>query len=215
MRVPGRSPAIDETNTIAPPSLIRGNAARHNRKCARTLTANTASHCSTDVPSRPRPSPIPTLHTSPSILPSAATDSSITRAHVSFVGHVADDDRRGSVRRLDQARRLLRRTRIPIDARDRRTFLRREHRDRATVPHRCVGIVRSARARADHNDVAPGQSIRHHAPTVTGSDAGLRPSTWRHSTPERSVPARGGDEETNTERTASSNVIRASAAPRQ
>ena len=32
MRVPGLKPATDEMNTIAPPSVMTGSAARHRRK---------------------------------------------------------------------------------------------------------------------------------------------------------------------------------------
>ena len=72
MPLPGRSPAIDEISTDDEPSGINGIAVFSDRKCDRTLTAKTRSHSSADVPSRPRPLPMPTLSTSASSPPSVS-----------------------------------------------------------------------------------------------------------------------------------------------
>ncbi len=81
IRVPATMPAIDEIRTIAPPSSSTGSAARHTRKWLRTLTPNTSSHCSTVVSAKPRPRPMPTLHTTPSRPPSASHASCTKRVH--------------------------------------------------------------------------------------------------------------------------------------
>src|SRR6202789_1652339 len=66
MRLPGRRPAIEPTNTIDALSDNVTRARRTNRKWARRLRSKVLSQSSMDVPATPMPKPVPTLSTSPS-----------------------------------------------------------------------------------------------------------------------------------------------------
>src|ERR1700689_2009312 len=81
MPVAARRLAAELMNTIAERGSRTGRAAAATRKCARVLTAKTASYCSAVVPAMPRPRPMPTLSTRPSRPPRAAADSATTAAH--------------------------------------------------------------------------------------------------------------------------------------
>ena len=66
MRLPGRMPATELTNTIDALSDRVTKARRTNMKWARRFRSNVLSQSSMDVPATPMPKPVPTLSTSPS-----------------------------------------------------------------------------------------------------------------------------------------------------
>ena len=190
MRVPPTNPATDEMNTIAPPSGATASAARHRRKCARTFTACTVSHSSADVPSSPRPRPMPTLHTRPSRPPSACARSSTMRAQSSSRVTSPMTTADGSALGLDERGRLLRGRHINIGARDGRTLRApraprwharcpsaRRDRRKDEFPRRRRGHDGSARRRPTH-----GVYVRRH-----GRARGSRSRVHRDGTPNRVV----------------------------
>ena len=130
---------------------------------------------------------MPTLHTTPSRPPSARTASSTIRAHVVFVGDVADDHRRAPTFGLDETRGLRGRVAVDVGARDRRAFTRREHRDRAPVADRRVGIVGRTRPAPTTSTRRPSTSRPRHrahggvyvfAPCPLSRKSRPRSSTW-------------------------------------
>ena len=215
---PGFSPAIDETSTIAPPSVMRGSAARHARKCdahvdrehrvplGHRRSLEPATLADADVAHQP-------------VDPAERVDRLVDHARARcFVGDVADHDRRPCPPASSTSRAVsCAASGVAIDAGDRRAFARREHRDRAAVADRRVGIVRTPRAGADTTTRRSRQ--RPGAASHPDRDGQRRRAATEHLAPLdvgeiRPPPAALGPS-TNTTRTASSSVMRASAAPRQ
>ena len=158
------SPAIEEMNTIDPPSDMRGRAAPASRKWERTLTANTWSHCSAVVP----------------VMPDAGADADVE--------HEPVEPAHRRLRRLDRARRTRRASDtsavsawavapsastsatvaaqavgVQVGAGDGGPLAPGDHGDGAPVADRCLRVVDGAGAGADHQHAPALEELEPHA----------------------------------------------------